>query len=193
MAAPVSSLRKQTVLVAQKVIERRPIYLDTETTGLDKNAEIVEIAIIDDHGDTLYHSLVKPSQPIPADATRVHHITNEMVQGSPNWFTLWPEVRGILQGRIIVIYNAEYDIRLMQQSYTRYTGQPYKDRFNAFDLLKLYSEFRGEWNPMRRAYKFHSLDDAGKQCSIKLPNAHRALADTLLTRAVLHHIANTAL
>ena len=39
--------------------------LDTETTGLDDNAEIVEIAIIDKEERTLINQLVKPTQRIP--------------------------------------------------------------------------------------------------------------------------------
>jgi DNA polymerase III epsilon subunit-like protein len=35
------------------------VVLDTETTGLDKRAEIVELSIIDKHGNTLFDSLIK--------------------------------------------------------------------------------------------------------------------------------------
>ena len=38
-------------------------------------------------------------------------------------------------------------------------------------------------------YRWHSLDDARGQCGLDLPNAHRAHADTLLARAVLHFVA----
>ena len=40
------------------------VVLDTETTGLDSRAEIVEISIIDKHGNTLFDSLIKPKNPI---------------------------------------------------------------------------------------------------------------------------------
>ena len=35
---------------AQAILADRPLYLDTETTGLDPRAEIVEIALIDHDG-----------------------------------------------------------------------------------------------------------------------------------------------
>jgi hypothetical protein len=66
---------------------------------------------------------------------------------------------------------------------------PWKERLNTFDLLKLYAEFRGEWDAKRRSYRYQSLDSAGNQCGIILPNAHRATADTLLTRAILFYMA----
>ena len=55
--------------------------------------------------------------------------------------------------------------------------------------MKLYAQFRGDWNPRARDYRWYSLDDARWQCGLELPNAHRACADTLLARAVLQFIA----
>jgi len=77
---------------------------------------------------------------------------------------------------------------LMQQSHAKYR-LAWKEKINTFDLLKLYAEFRGEWDSKRRTYRYHSLANAGIQCRIDLPNTHRATDDTLLTRALLHHIA----
>lgn len=184
-----NSPRVHAIEIARKVVNSRPVYLDTETTGLERTDEIVEISIVDDSGDLLFESLVKPTRLIPAAAMRIHGITNEEVAGAPTWPAIWPQVRSVLFGRLVVIYNEEYDIRLMQQSHARYR-LPWKEKFNTFDLLKLYAEFRGEWDSYRRSYRYHSLAAAGQHCHITLPNAHRSTADTLLTRAVLHHIAS---
>ncbi len=183
-----SSVRRRAIETARKVIAANPVYLDTETTGLERGDEIIEISIIDDSSQVLFESLVKPSQPIPAVTTRIHGITNEAVRGARTWPAVWPEVRSALFGRLIVIYNEEFDLRMMQQSHTRYR-LPWRDKFSTFDLLKLYAEFRGDWDSYRRSYRYHSLAAAGQHCRISLPNAHRSTADTLLTRAVLHHIA----
>jgi DNA polymerase-3 subunit epsilon len=180
--------RRRAIDTARKIIENRPVYLDTETTGLERSDEIIEITIIDDDGQVIFGSLVKPSQPIPADSTRIHGITDEEVRAARAWPVIWPEVRAALFGRLVVIYNEEFDLRMMQQTHARYR-LPWKEKFNTFDLLKLYAEFRGEWDPNRRSYRYHSLAAAGRHCQISLPNAHRSTADTLLTRALLHHIA----
>ena len=182
------SVRQRAIETAKKVLEARPIYLDTETTGLERSDEIIEISIIDDDGQVLFESLVKPSQPIPASATRIHGISYQDVASARTWPVVWPQVRSALFGRLVVIYNEEFDLRMLQQSHGRYK-LPWKEKLTTFDLLKLYAEFRGDWDPYRRAYRYHSLANAGVQCSIHLPNAHRATADTLLTRALLHHIA----
>ncbi len=185
-----SLTRQRAIEVARKVCAARPVYVDTETTGLNRSDEIIEISIVDDDGSVLLESLVKPSQPIPPDSTRVHGITNEDVQNARAWPVIWPQIRSVLFGRLIVFYNEEFDMRMMQQSHGRY-NLPWKEKFTTFDLLKLYAEYRGEWDSQRRSYKYHSLDAAGKHSKIILPNAHRATADTLLTRALLHYIAES--
>jgi DNA polymerase-3 subunit epsilon len=53
------------------------VILDTETTGLESNAEIIEIAIINIDEHILFNSLIKPENPVPADAFDVHGISNE--------------------------------------------------------------------------------------------------------------------
>ena len=180
--------RLRAIETAKKVLAYRPVYLDTETTGLDGGAEIIEISIIDDEGQVLFESLVRPTQPIPAASSRVHGLYDEDVKTARPWPIVWPEVRSALYNRMIVIYNEEFDMRMLKQTHGRYKMK-WAERFQTFDLLKLYAEFRGEWDSYRRSYRYHSLADAGKHCQIHLPNAHRSTADTLLTRAVLHYIA----
>lgn len=188
MFNPISATRKLAVDTASQVIAQNPIYLDTETTGLNRTDEIVEISVIDDNGLTLFESLVKPIQRIPADTTLVHGITNEDVIGAPSWLIVWTKLRPLLSGRLIVLYNADFDEGMIREA-NRRSGFP-QEKLNTFDLLKLYSQFQGDWDPRRRAYRFYSLAEAGRQCRISLPNAHRATADSLLTRALLHYIAD---
>jgi len=188
MTNPTLTPRLQAVQLARQIIAKNPVYLDTETTGLEKQDEIVEIAIIDDMGEILFQSLIKPSQPIPAATSRIHGITDVMVQKAPAWPVAWMQIRPLLVNRLIVAYNSEFDQRMMQQTHTRFR-MPWKDPLNFVDLLRIYAQFHGEWDPIRRSWKYHSLEKAGKLCGIPLPNAHRAAADTLLTRELLHHIS----
>lgn len=180
--------RQLAIAQAREILSARPVYLDTETTGLERSDEIVEISIIDHDGLTLFESLVKPSQPIPPSATQIHGIRNEDVQNARAWPIVWSQVQNFIRGRKVVIYNVEFDLRLMKQSLERYR-MPWNYKVDTFDLLKLYAQFRGEWDSRRGGYRYHSLANAGQQCGISLPNAHRATADTLLTRAVLEYIA----
>lgn len=188
MVSPSLSPRQQAIQFARRVIEQDPIFLDTETTGLGNQDEIIEISVVDDLGETIFQSLVKSTQPIPPSSMQVHGISNEDIQKSPPWPIVWMQLRPILVNRFIVAYNSDFDLRMMQQSHARYR-QTWKDNLRMVDLLKIYAQFRGEWDDQKRGWKYVSLSMAGKECGITLPNAHRAAADSLLTRALLHHIA----
>ena len=183
------SHRQTAILTARKLCSSHPVFLDTETTGLDATAEIVEICLIDHDGSPLLHSLVRPLHPIPWGAMRIHNISNEMVADAPSWPEIWPQVRAILQGRVVGVYNAEFDLRMMQQSH-RLHGMAWDCRdAEFFCIMKLYARFFGESGRYYDSFRWQSLEKAGCQCGISLPNAHRAFADTLLARAVLQHMA----
>ena len=59
------------------------LLFDTETNGLSlgnenkkDNLEIVELALVDLNGNTVYHSLFKPEKPISSTLSIVNNITN---------------------------------------------------------------------------------------------------------------------
>ncbi len=184
-----SQARTFAILQAQAAIAQRPVYLDTETTGLDEADEIVEICIVDDRGAVLVDSLVKPRGRIPADVVRIHGITNEMVRHAPAWPELWPAVEQALAGRPVAIYNADFDLRMMRQSHRKHRMEWTGRGVSGLCVMRLYADFHGEWDGRHRGYRWQTLEDAGCQCGIALPNAHRARADALLARAVLHYVA----
>ena len=180
--------KNKAVELANTIINQKPVYIDTETTGLDKEAEIVEISIVDSDGKCLFSSLVKPSRPIPLEVQKIHHITDADVAKSQAWPILWPRIRSFLFGRPIAAYNASFDYRMMQQSHARYR-LPWRDNLNMVDVLPIYSDYRGVWDPMKRSMKYFKLEEAGNYFQIPLLNEHRSEADSLLVRAVLHSIA----
>ncbi len=182
------SHRDQVISLARQKIEQKPVYIDTETTGLNRSDEIVEISIIDHDGSLILNKLVKPSQPIPPDVEKIHGISNKMVQTTQAWPILWPTIRNHLYGRVIAAYNAPFDQRMMEQSHARYR-LPWRENLEFLDVLTLYSEYRGEWDQAHNSYRIFKLEEAGSFFNVPLPNAHRSTADALLTRAVLHSIA----
>lgn len=183
------SARAAARALAHAALTSRPLYLDTETTGLGAQDEIIEICLLESDGSVLRQSLVRPQRLIPADAVRIHGITNVMVADAPTWADLWPQVAEQIAGRSLAIYNADFDLRMMRQSHARH-GLPWEHHErHSLCIMKLYAQFRGDWNQAYRTYRWHSLENAGRQCGIALPNSHRAQADALLARAVLHAIA----
>lgn len=181
--------RRAAIERARQYVARQPLFLDTETTGADELAEIIEIAIVDHEGNPLLCSLVKPQEIIPTSVTALHGIDNGMVQTAPTWAEVWPTVKAVLNGQFVGIFNADFDIRLIRQSLRRAGLADQPTGANAFCIMKLYAEYYGDWNAAHGSFRWQSLEAAGRQCGIALPNAHRAQADALLARAVLLHMA----
>jgi len=186
------SSRLEAVQIARTKLALSPLYLDTETTGIERNSEIIEVSIVDDQGLLVFETLVKPSRPIPRDVIRIHGITDQDVKDAPSWMVVWPKLENVLAGRAVGIYNAEFDLRMIQQTHARFRMPFTSLSFSYFCIMKLYAQYYGEWNRARGGYRWHSLEDAGRQCRIPLQNTHRALDDSLLARAVLHYIAEDA-
>lgn len=186
-AAPASRL--QAAQMARLFAAKQPLYLDTETTGLDPTAQIVEVALLEHDGTVLLETLVRPTRRIPQDAIWVHGITDEMVAGAPAWPEVWAELASRLQGRALGIYNVDFDLRLMRQSHKTHGLAWEPPSFSPFCIMNLYAQFRGEHGPARGTYRWQSLENARRQCGLSLPNEHRARADSDLARAVLLHMA----
>jgi DNA polymerase-3 subunit epsilon len=165
-----------------------PLFLDTETTGLTPQSEIVEVCVIDHNGVVLLDTLVHPTHSIPWDAILVHGITDEMVSSAPTWQQVWPQMEDILRGRYVGIYNAEFDLRMMRQSHSLY-GMPWQGNiFTHFCIMKLYARFYGQARGRYGTPRWQSLSDAARQCGIAHQNAHRAQADTRMAMAVFERI-----
>jgi len=189
-----ASARKEAIQLAQQWITRKPVYIDTETTGTGTNDSIIEIAIIDHDGSILVDSLVKPVGMISAGARAVHGITDEMIKDAPRWETVWAQVETAILDRAVGIYNADFDLRMIKQSHQRnWLRWSVPKGAEFFCIMKLYAQFYGQWNPRHANYRWQSLDQAREQCRIPLPNSHRAKADTLLTRAILEYMASKSL
>jgi DNA polymerase-3 subunit epsilon len=86
----IASRRKNAIFEARELLEQRPLYLDTETTGLGAKDVVMEIGIIDDEGNVLVDSLIRQSKTIDPAAGRMHGITSAMLTQAPTWESTWP-------------------------------------------------------------------------------------------------------
>lgn len=167
------------------------VVLDTETTGLE-DGEIVQIAIVHSSGDVLLDTLVKPKRPIPADATRIHGITNEMVKDAPTWEQVRDLVAHEIMGEHVVIYNAVYDRKMMHKSSERW-GLPkteWKEMAAFWCAMEMFAAVYGEWNEYRGNFRWQKLATAADYYNIPSQGqAHTALADCLTTLAVCKAMA----
>lgn len=192
MAVSSAQARREAAHLARVRLQSHPLYLDTETTGLGAQDEIIEVCLLEADGSVLFESLIRPAGPIPMDAVRVHGISDEMVAQAPRWPEVWAELEPRLTGRAVAVYNAEFDLRLLRQSLSRHSLADRIDASAFFCLMLLYAQFRAEWDASRRGYRWHSLETARRQAGLPYPNTHRARDDAFLARALLHHMASSA-
>lgn len=139
------------------------VILDSETTGLDA-AEFVQLAVIDHTGAVLFDSLLKPEGEIEPGAARVHGITAEMVKDAPSFEDVYDEVRDILDGRRVVVYNAPFDWGVWRLAERRVcasrTVPPLWDPIGSCPwtcAMLPYSRYIGEWNDYRQDYRWQKL------------------------------------
>lgn len=97
------------------------IILDTETTGLDYDDVILEICICDMNSNILMDKRIKPkSKKSWAGAERIHHISYDDVKECPEFPDVVEKLKSILIPNRVIIFNAEYDIRLLIQTAESY-------------------------------------------------------------------------
>ncbi|TMP30189.1 3'-5' exonuclease [Pseudoalteromonas rubra] len=159
------------------------VVLDTETTGLDSDARICEISIIDMSGNVLLDTLINPEIEIPSEAIAIHGITNEMVAHAPVIQSVLNEIKSAISGKILAIYNADYDIRLLNQSLE---GGLWDTSDCSYCVMHNYAEYYGEIGPYGD-YKWQRLVNACYQQGVDTSDcvAHRALGDCQMTRLLM--------
>lgn len=167
------------------------LVLDTETTGLDNHSEVVQIAIVHASGEIYLDELVRPVHGIPLAASRIHGITNQQVSDAPSWAYIVPKVHKLVEGRDVVIYNANYDMSIMNQSSRAILSQmDWRYQVNRYwCAMLMYAEFVGDWNDYRNSYRWHKLGVAIHQQRLPFDKAHTARGDAVMTLALVNKMA----
>ena len=93
----------------------REIVLDTETTGFDPKTgdRLIEVGCIeiDDLLPTgrTFHAFVNPERSIPAEAIRVHGITDDKVAGAPKFGEMCEQLLEFIADAPVIAHNAAFD------------------------------------------------------------------------------------
>lgn len=187
--------RKMAADTAADWIATDPVFLDTETTGLGDDVEVCDVAVVDLDGDVVFETLVKPMRPISSTAEAIHHITNDMVQDAPTFDRVLPILVSVLKDRLVVIYNEQFDLRVMTQS-AMAAAVPildWSELLASACAMRVYAEFHGEWNEHYQSFRWQRLGSAANQCGLDIPDGmHRARVDADLCRRIVLHMASQA-
>lgn len=157
---------------------RRPIFYDTETTGTNSEKDrIIEIAAFDPLQNRTFVSFVNPGIPIPAEATSIHNITDEMVKSAGSWKEVGAEFATFCQGEIVLIAhnNDTFDKLFLEQEYKRNGLE--MPTWPFIDSLKWARKYR-------RDLPRHTLQNLREVYQIPANQAHRALDDVIVLKEV---------
>lgn len=64
--------------------------------------------------EELFDSYIAPTHPVHWSAAKVHGITTEKLAGAPAFAALWPELRRLLGGCVVVGHNPATEIRFLK-------------------------------------------------------------------------------
>lgn len=160
---------------------RNPIiFFDLETTGVDIMSDrIVDLSLIKVYPngtEEVKSRRLNPERPIPAEATKVHGITDDDVKDAPTFKQVAKDLARIFEGCDVAGFNSNrFDIPLLEEEFLR-AGVDFdfsKRRF--IDVQTIFHKM--EQRTLIAAYKFY--------CGKDLTDAHSAEADTRATYEVL--------
>ncbi len=173
--------KARTAAVAdRRLMDLTYVVFDTETTGLlpSQGDEIVQIAALRCvngrrvEGEE-FESLVNPGRNIPAAATAVHHVTNDMVANAPRIEEVGRRFHRFAAGAVLVAHNAPFDLEFLRR---HEGGIGHRFDHPVLDTVLLSAVVFG-------SHETHTLDALSERLGIVIPEdaRHTAMGDTLAT------------
>lgn len=172
------------------------LFGDTETTGVAKSDQAIEITLVDHEGNTVLDTLLKPTVPINPRAQEVHGITEDDLKDAPTWADIHDQFMEAIKGKTVVFYNRSFDSRIIKQ-----TAAPFGKGGIEFDTtvdeqtacaMKPYAVFNGA-RTARGSYKSIKLVVAAEQEGVAMVDqaggAHRARYDAILVQRLCKAMA----
>jgi DNA polymerase III subunit epsilon len=156
------------------------VVFDLETTGLDiKNDRIVQFAFLRVNPDRTrdeWMELVNPGKPIPIEASRVHHITDEMVADKASFQDFAPSIIEFLEDCDLAGFNiARFDVPFLQFELHRAHLSLDLSRIRLVDSQIIYH--KNEPRNLSAAYRYY--------CEGEHIDAHDAMGDVRVTLEIL--------
>ena len=98
------------------------IVFDTETPNWrnDRMCSIGISTVEDGHITGERYELIDPEEEFADFNMQLHGITPELVAGKPRFSDIWPELRPIFEGGILVAHNAPFDMAVLAKCLGHY-------------------------------------------------------------------------
>lgn len=129
------------------------VYLSCICTGYEEASrnDVLQISVRDDAGNVLFDSLIKPEKRKRWDLYS-HGITPAAVRDAPMLSDVAPELQKLLRGKHVVLYN--------KKSLARFLKPVLCTAASVHCCMLAYAEYKHEWDPYHKQYRWHKLDDA---------------------------------
>jgi len=106
--------KQEAIRIARELLANpNAVLLDTETTGLSKQDQVIELAIMGTDGIVILNQRYRPTVPIKADAEKIHGISYHSLIQSPPVHKIEDHALPLLKDRVIVAHNASFDKRML--------------------------------------------------------------------------------
>lgn len=157
--------------------------VDFETSGIDAwTCDPLQVAVYHTeigsrHDPALaLQSLIRASAPIPAEATFVHGITDEMVADAPTMSDVGGRLAAACEGRIVCAFNLPYDWAILRRCILAAGPLPIP-AFPGLDPIVWHRTLSGRWKG--------KLSEVAPAYGITLDGAHDAAADAGATARLI--------
>ena len=138
--------------------------------------EISYIKVMPSGNETERTLRINPGMPIPAEATAIHHITDDDVKNAPPFKQVAQELANVFLGCDIAGFNSNrFDVPMLMEEFLRAGVNIDLSRRKFVDVQTIFHKM--EQRTLIAAYKFY--------CGKDLTEAHSANADTRATYEVL--------
>jgi len=168
--------------------------IDFETTGLDAERDrVVEMGIVVFDGGVVTQKrqwLIHPEMAIPEESKAIHGIGDDEVKDAPKFRELAVEIAALLEGRIPVAYNAEFDRKFLHAEFTRTGRAPSDAQPPALRPDVVWIDPLVWVRELQKYEKGKKLTEVAARMGIALDNAHRADADAEAAGLVLLALAS---
>lgn len=142
------------------------VIIDTETTGFAGIDQVIEISVIDGAGNVLVENQrFKPTVFMSEGARQAHGISIDQLQDQPTFKEFVPKLLQVLAGKLIIIYNAEFDRRLLYQTSYAYGCDDILFNKTIQCAMLQYAKYVGEFNNRRMQFRWQKLP-AGDHSSL---------------------------
>jgi DNA polymerase-3 subunit epsilon len=161
-------------------LDRRLVFFDIEATGLSSRSDrIVEICLLEaqvDGSRKIHNFRVNPEMPIPAEATKIHGISDADVAACPSFEDIAQTLFDLLHDCDLAGYGIlNFDIPLLVEEFLRARLRFSIDDRRIIDVQRIFH--KKEPRDLTAALKFY--------CNEALEGAHGAEADAVATEQVL--------